>query len=135
MALLGLLLLRGPQTLAELRARAERWYAFGSVEEVEQEMGVLLDRDLAVRLDRQPGRKESRYAQVLAASGTAPVAPAPAAPGAPGATPAAPLPFASAEAPSSATVGSAGLAEDVAALREEVASLRAEVARLSELID
>ena len=144
-ALLGLLLLRGPQTLAELRARAERWYAFGSVEDVEQEMSVLLDRDLAVRLDRQPGRKEARYAQVLAASGVVPSPAATAAPPAPATRQVPPAPATDQAPPAPATptpatptpaaAAPAGLADEVAALREEVAALREEVARLTELLD
>lgn len=66
-ALLAVLLLRGPQTPAELRARTERMHAFGSTDEVEAELEALAARDepLAVRLERQPGRKEARYAQAL----------------------------------------------------------------------
>jgi uncharacterized protein YceH (UPF0502 family) len=69
-AVLAVLLLRGPQTAAEVRARSERMHAFGSVEEVERVLGELAARQepLAVRLERQPGRKEARWAQRLAAA-------------------------------------------------------------------
>ena len=71
-AVLAVLLLRGPQTAAEVRARSERMHAFGSGEEVERVLGELAARSepLAVRLERQPGRKEARWAQLLAAGGT-----------------------------------------------------------------
>ena len=69
-AVLAVLLLRGPQTAAELRARAERMHAFTTGEEVEQVLAELARRDepLAVRLERQPGRKEPRWVQALATS-------------------------------------------------------------------
>ena len=72
-AVLAVLLLRGPQTAAEVRARTERMHAFGSLEEVERVLGELSVRSepLATRLERQPGRKEARWAQLLAAGGTA----------------------------------------------------------------
>jgi uncharacterized protein len=66
-ALLAVLLLRGPQTLAELRTRSERMHPFESVGQVEEMLDVLTDRDdpLVARLERQPGRKEARYGQLL----------------------------------------------------------------------
>ncbi len=68
-ALLAVLLLRGPQTLAELRARCERMHAFASLEEVDAELLAMAERDepLVTLLPRQPGRKEARFGQVLAA--------------------------------------------------------------------
>ena len=67
-AILAELLLRGPQTVGELRGRAERMYPLGSLEEVEQVLSELMEREppLAVKLPRQPGRKEHRYAHLLA---------------------------------------------------------------------
>lgn len=67
MALLAVLLLRGPQTLAELRLRSERMHAFDTLAEVQTELDALTDRDdpLVARLERQPGRKEARYGQLL----------------------------------------------------------------------
>jgi uncharacterized protein len=113
--LLALLLLRGPQTAAELRARSDRMHAFTSTEEVEDELQALGDRSepLVTLLPRQPGQKESRYAQLLATGGTASSTPAPVA-----AAPAAPA-----------------VRDEVAALRDEVASLRAEVAELRARLD
>ena len=68
-ALLAVLLLRGPQTLAELRSRCERMQAFASLEEVDAELLAMAERDepLVALLPRQPGRKEARFGQLLAA--------------------------------------------------------------------
>ena len=73
-ALLAVLLLRGPQTLAELRARCERMHAFASLEEVDRELLAMAERDepLVTLLPRQPGRKEARFGQLLAVTGDAP---------------------------------------------------------------
>jgi uncharacterized protein YceH (UPF0502 family) len=73
-ALLAVLLLRGPQTLAELRSRCERMHPFTSVEEVERELLAMAERDepLVTLLPRQPGRKEARFGQLLAARAAAP---------------------------------------------------------------
>ncbi len=62
-ALMTLLLLRGPQTVGELRARAERMHAFGSLEEVEETLRRLaaMDEPLVAELPRRPGRKETRW--------------------------------------------------------------------------
>jgi uncharacterized protein len=66
-ALLAVLLLRGPQTLAELRARSERMHPFDTLEQVQEALDALTDRDdpLVARLERAPGRKEARYCQLL----------------------------------------------------------------------
>jgi len=62
-AVLCVLLLRGPQTPGELRTRAERMYAFEDLEAVHAALNLLLRRDppLVKILPRQPGTKESRY--------------------------------------------------------------------------
>ena len=68
-ALLGVLMLRGPQTLAELRTRASRLENFDSLEEVESALNGMMERDpspLVVPLPRRPGQKEVRYAHLLA---------------------------------------------------------------------
>src|SRR3984893_10167353 len=67
-AVLCLLLLRGPQTPGELRGRAERMHRFEALEDVQSALQKLMQRDPAlVRvLPRQPGTKESRYAHLLA---------------------------------------------------------------------
>lgn len=108
-ALLAALLLRGPQTMAELRAHTERLHAFDSVEQAEEALTGLVDREDALvrRLERQPGRKEARYGQLLVEAGPAQVEPPSGAP-----TPAA-------------------LSDQVALLRAEVAELRSQVEELT----
>jgi len=67
-ALLCVLLLRGPQTIGELRTRCERMFAFDTLPEVEEALHGLAARQpqaLVAKLPRQPGTKESRYAQLL----------------------------------------------------------------------
>jgi hypothetical protein len=69
-AVLGLLLLRGPQTPAELRARAERMYTFDDTAAVTAVLDRLAAREepLVVQLTRQPGARESRWMHLLAGS-------------------------------------------------------------------
>jgi len=67
-AALCVLMLRGPQTVGEIRGRSGRLYEFADLEEVERVLVELAERTegaLVVQLARQPGRKESRYAHVL----------------------------------------------------------------------
>ena len=66
--LLGLLLLRGPQTLAELLARSERMHRFDDLDDVRFSLDRLAGRDapLVVQVPRGPGQREDRYAQTLA---------------------------------------------------------------------
>ena len=66
-ALLCVLLLRGPQTLGELRIRTERMHAFASIAEVEESLQglALLSEPLVRLLPHRPGQKEQRYVQLL----------------------------------------------------------------------
>ena len=67
-ALMCVLMLRGAQTIGELRGNASRLHEFSSLEEVEQTLNELISRDeepLVVRLPRQPGQKEGRFAHLL----------------------------------------------------------------------
>jgi len=66
-SLLAVLLLRGPQTLAELRARSERMHPFDTLAQVQEALDALAQQEdpLVARLERQPGRKEARYCQLL----------------------------------------------------------------------
>lgn len=68
-ALLCVLMLRGPQTVGELRTRAERLCKFESTAEVEEVLKGLMERKdpqpLVVKLPRLPGTKEPRYAHLL----------------------------------------------------------------------
>ncbi|HVZ15566.1 MAG TPA: YceH family protein, partial [Terriglobales bacterium] len=78
-AVLCVLLLRGPQTPGELRGRTERMYRFEDLDQVQSALHQLMERQppLAAILPRQPGTKESRYAHLL--SGPVESLPAPAA--------------------------------------------------------
>jgi uncharacterized protein YceH (UPF0502 family) len=124
-AVLAVLLLRGPQTAAEVRARSVRMHPFPSTEEVERVLGELSARrePLAARLERQPGRKEARWAQRLAieASGTSPSVVTELARLSPEPVSAAPVERWTVEE----------LAQDLTELRAEVAELREQVTRLT----
>src|SRR5213595_2466255 len=75
LALLCTLMLRGPQTVGELRDRSERMRAFSDLEEVEACLDILARWEpspLATRLERQPGMKEPRYMHLLGGA-TAPI--------------------------------------------------------------
>jgi uncharacterized protein YceH (UPF0502 family) len=67
LAAICVLMLRGPQTVGEIKSRSGRLYPFSDLAELEATMEGLLTRDtpLVARLPRQPGRKESRFAHLL----------------------------------------------------------------------
>jgi uncharacterized protein YceH (UPF0502 family) len=115
-ALLTVLLLRGPQTLAELRARSERMHPFETLAEVQEALDALTDRDdpLVARLERQPGRKEARYGQVVVDVEQADARPL------------------SDQTTPTESLTLLGLAREVALLRGEVAELRRQVDGLRE---
>jgi uncharacterized protein len=75
LAVLCVLLLRGPQTPGELRTRAERMYIFEDLEAVHSALHLLMRREppLTKILPRQPGTKESRYMHLFSGD-TAPAA-------------------------------------------------------------
>jgi uncharacterized protein YceH (UPF0502 family) len=64
-ALMCVLMLRGAQTPGELKQRTERMHAFTGLDAVHDTLARLIERELAVRLERRPGQKEERYAQLL----------------------------------------------------------------------
>jgi uncharacterized protein YceH (UPF0502 family) len=64
-SLLAVLMLRGPQTVGELKARTERLHRFDSLPELEQTLEGLAGRELVRRQPRRPGQKEERWAQLL----------------------------------------------------------------------
>ena len=113
--LLGLLMLRGPQTAGELRLNAERWYKFADISSVEGFLEELQDRGtdkggrLVVKLTRAPGEREQRWMHLLCG-------PVDAAQFAPTARTAAPA--------------DAALAQRVQALEAEVDNLRQTVQKL-----
>ncbi|HJQ23304.1 MAG TPA: YceH family protein [Blastocatellia bacterium] len=67
-AVLAVLMLRGPQTVGEIKGRTGRMYEFAELTEVEMTLESLMTAEppLVVKLPRQPGTKESRYAHLLA---------------------------------------------------------------------
>jgi uncharacterized protein YceH (UPF0502 family) len=114
LAVLCELLLRGPQTAGELKVRASRMAGFSDLEAVLSALGELegAHPPLAVRMPRAPGRKESRYAQLLT--------------GEPAAGEGEGCDAAEGGAPAAPGTGERllRLEEEVAALREELAALR-----------
>jgi uncharacterized protein YceH (UPF0502 family) len=108
-------MLRGQQTVGEIKGRAERLYAFSDLDEVEMVIQKLMDRPggaFVQKLAAAPGMKEPRYAQTLGGA----VDPAAVA-----------APVAS---------GAGGSASDrLSALEGDVAQLRAEVAELRRLLE
>jgi len=68
LSLMCLLMLRGPQTVGELHGRSGRMFDFKGLEDVEETVNSLISKDpdpLVVRLPRQPGQKETRFAHLL----------------------------------------------------------------------
>ena len=65
LAILCELFVRGPQTLGELRTRCERMRPFADLAAVEEVLTELMEMPLVVKLPRQPGRKEQRYAHLF----------------------------------------------------------------------
>lgn len=117
-AMMGELLLRGPQTSAGLRGNAERMCAMPDLAEIETILAELAGRPsgaLVRKLARQPGQKEARWAQLL--TGEPDVA------AAPSEAPAAPLTVAMV-LPSEVEQRFAALDAEVKQLREEIARLR-----------
>jgi hypothetical protein len=73
-AVMCVLMLRGPQTIGEIRTRTNRLYDFSSLEEVETTLNTLAagEHPLVVCLPRQSGQKEARYAHLLCGNVEAP---------------------------------------------------------------
>ncbi len=68
MVVLCELMLRGPQTIGEIRTRGERMYEFSGLDEVREALEEMMserERPLVKMLPRQPGQKENRYAHLL----------------------------------------------------------------------
>jgi uncharacterized protein YceH (UPF0502 family) len=77
LSLLAVLMLRGPQTVGELKSRTERLHRFDSTAEVDETLRTLAERELVQRLDRRPGQKEERWSHRLGEDGEPPVPAAP----------------------------------------------------------
>jgi uncharacterized protein len=140
LAVLCVLLLRGPQTPGELKARTERLARIESLAEVEELLALLSDRGYVSRLPRRPGLKEDRFVHLLrvedeeASESTVAVG-ALAAATAGGSLPGAPPPEVLAAALRDDDGGAVdGLGERVGRLEDEVASLRAELRALREAL-
>jgi uncharacterized protein YceH (UPF0502 family) len=116
-AILCVLMLRGPQTPGELNGRTGRLHAFAGLEQIHETLDRLAERELAERLPRRPGQKEERYRHLLGGDDAARSAD-----------------LAGGEDPGDAVQGpssSAPRLEDrVAALETEIARLRESLARL-----
>ena len=65
LAIVGLLLLRGPQTVNELLTRSERLFQFQNAEELRHHIERMIQRGLAVQLPRASGQREDRYMHLL----------------------------------------------------------------------
>ncbi len=118
LSVLAELLLRGPQTVGELRGRAERMCPFADLAAVEQVLGELMELDppLVGRLARQPGRKECRYAHLLSGEPQLPTEEA-------------------ATQPEAARLRVMAEDERIGRLEGEVALLRSEVAELRRMME
>jgi uncharacterized protein YceH (UPF0502 family) len=122
LAVLCVLMLRGPQTPGELKQRTDRLHPFADLAAIHDTLARLIARELVMQLARRPGQKEERYAQLLGedaeAQAVAPVqAPAPV----PAASP----------APAVVAANQRTLEQRVATLETEIAQLRAAVRRLA----
>ena len=116
LALMCVLMLRGPQTTGELATRAFRLHEFSGLEEVESTLNLLMSREpdaLVTRLPRQPGQKEVRFAQLL--SGEPKIEP-----------------FSSTESSSPVGRRKSADSERVEKLEQEVVTLTMEVRRLQQ---
>jgi uncharacterized protein len=126
LAVLAVLLLRGPQTPGELKTRTERMAALSSLADVERVLAMLAERDFARRLERRPGQKEDRFEHLLGGGeAEAALGPAPASAPRPAAVHALERP-----APPPHFAGQNDLAARVEALEAEVSSLREELEAL-----
>jgi uncharacterized protein YceH (UPF0502 family) len=132
LAVLAVLLLRGPQTPGELKQRSERMAPMSTLSDVERVLGELGELGYATRLERRPGQKEDRYAQLLGgASGEPAAAPVAVNAAAGGEAPAPPTFLRSAPPlPPAPPADVADLQARVAALEDDLAQLRAQLADL-----
>ena len=145
LAILCVLLLRGPETPGELKTRSDRMAHLASLADVERVLAELGDKGYVERMARQPGQKEDRFRQLLGGEGGRASGPEPIAAGgfdepAAGARHHAEPPRAYEEppvsydeaAPAAARRDNGALEARVAALEAEVADLRGQLADLLE---
>jgi len=115
-AVLCVLMLRGPQTVGEIRGRTGRMHEFATLPEAEATLEALASRSprpLVVKLPRQPGFKEQRYVHLLSGEPTLPVS-------------------AAVPTPEPATLAVRAENERIVKLEEETAALRGEIGALKE---
>jgi uncharacterized protein YceH (UPF0502 family) len=110
LAVLAVLVLRGPETPGELKSRTERMAQLATLESVERVVQQLVDRGYALRLERRPGQKEERFRHLLGDTAAA--------------SRQAPPPQAAASADGDLAARVTALEDAVAALRSELAALR-----------
>ncbi|MDP2222122.1 MAG: YceH family protein [Hydrogenophaga sp.] len=114
--LLGMLMLRGPQTAGELRLNTERWYKFLDIASVDAFLEELQDRPaekggpLVVKLPRAPGAREQRWAHLLCG----------------------PVDLAAAAAQAGSAGGSSATEDEVIRLTRRIATLEETVAQLQD---
>jgi uncharacterized protein len=115
LALLAVLMLRGPQTPGELKQRSERLHPFAGLPDVQETLERLRERELVVRHSRRPGQKEDRFEQTLWGGGGGEI---------------------KVEEPEPAFLSPAVAADDdrLERLERELQDLQAEVARLREAL-
>jgi uncharacterized protein len=113
LALLAVLMLRGPQTPGELKQRGQRLHDFIDLVVVQETLERLVERGLVSRHERRPGQKEDRYEQLLGPTGEA--------------TPVEVTAGASTEGPLPAEDRLTRLERELAELRAELTALRAEL--------
>jgi uncharacterized protein len=68
-AVLTVLMLRGPQTPGELKQRTERLHRFASLDDLAQTLAALAERELAALQPRRPGQRDDRYTHLLGGGG------------------------------------------------------------------
>ena len=68
-AVLTVLMLRGPQTPGELKQRTERLHRFASLDDLAETLAVLSERELAALQPRRPGQRDDRYTHLLGSGG------------------------------------------------------------------
>jgi uncharacterized protein YceH (UPF0502 family) len=114
LSILTVLLLRGPQTVGELRTRTDRMADFGSLEDVERELERLAEGDdpLVGRMPRRPGQKEERWAENLSAKMSEPS-------------------FTTEITRGSDQVHQPSAGDEIAALRADIDALQQEVSRIA----
>lgn len=127
LGILCVLFLRGPQTPGELRTRTGRLCTFNGVEEVDSTLQQLIQREdgpFVARLEREPGKRECRYAQLLSET------PEPVVVSGPSPTPSSEVPGASGQATSPPSAQGSEDRDRISALERDVKALRGEIEQI-----